>query len=208
MIASSQPTYERPYVGPVGERWQTVPELETPRLRLRMLAMEDVDELYELLADRQVARFIADGQPPSRSEIERAVESILQHWSRERFGRWGAVSKETGRLVGYGGLRSLDGTPELVYILGKRYWGRGLATELADAALRFGFCHFRYDRIVALVRAGNLRSIRVLAKVGLSFETRDCFRGYPVLRYVISGARFTARSHPVRLFMDSDVSQI
>src|SRR5712692_7321482 len=146
-----------------------MPAIETKRLLLRMFDPEDLDELARLFRDPQVMRYVGDGQPVSREETERALESIIRHWQTHGFGRWAAVDLQTQEFIGFGGLRSLFGTPEVVYHLASAHWGKGLATELARASLRFGFETHQFERIVAITKPLNAGSIHVMEKLGMHY---------------------------------------
>lgn len=77
----------------------------------------------------------------------------------------------------------LEGTPELIYVLAKAYWGKGLAAEAAKASLRYSFEELKLERIVAVTRHENLASQRVMQSIGMSYEKeglccRKCFSSY------------------------------
>src|SRR5262245_42265928 len=110
--------------------------IETHRLRLRMFRPSDVDDLASLFADPDVMRFVEDGKPKDRTVAENAINGIIAHWQRHGFGRWAVEDKATGEFLGFGGLRSLFGTPEVVYHFAQRHWGKGYAMEMARASLR------------------------------------------------------------------------
>jgi RimJ/RimL family protein N-acetyltransferase len=166
--------------------------VETARLQLRMFQPKDLDSLAPLLADPDVMRYVGTGLPVAREEAANALLSIIRHWDQHGFGRWAAIDKETGLFAGYGGLRSLMGTPEVVYHLGKKYWGRGLATELGLAGLRYGFKEHNFERIIAVAKPENTASIRVMEKIGLQYEGRTSYYDIEVIQYAISRAEFTA----------------
>src|SRR4029078_7374717 len=109
--------------------------IETERLRLRMLRDSDLDDLAALFADPDVMRYVGTGKPADRTEAQTALTSIVVHWNRHGFGPWAIEDKTTKEFVGYGGLRSLFGTPEVVYHFVRRHWGKGLATSIARACL-------------------------------------------------------------------------
>src|SRR5205807_215596 len=113
--------------------------IETERLRLRMFRASDVGELAALFADPDVMRYVGDGKPVDRIEAEKALASIVTHWEKHGFGRWAVEDKATREFLGYGGLRSLFGMPEVVYHFATRHWGKGFATEMARASLQYGF---------------------------------------------------------------------
>jgi len=172
------------------------PSIETERLRLRMFRPSDVDDLAALFADPDVMRYVASGKPVDRVEAEKALASIIAHWARHGFGRWAVEDKATGEFVGYGGLRSLFGTPEVVYHLAKAHWGKGLATELARASLRFGFRVHGFERIVAIAKPKNAASIHVMEKLGMHFEMRTSYYDMEVVQYAITFDEFATFKVP------------
>lgn len=145
-------------------------EIETDRLLLRRFTMADLNDLSLIFSDPQVVRYLGSGKPAKRAETEHALNTILQHWERHGFGRWAVVFKQTRELIGYGGLRNFQDTPELVYLLARRWWGCGLATEIARTSLKFGFEEQNFEHIVAMAQLSNTASHRVMQKVGMIFE--------------------------------------
>jgi RimJ/RimL family protein N-acetyltransferase len=164
--------------------------IETARLRLRMLRDSDLDDLAALFADPDVMRYVGTGEPTDRSEAQKALTSIIAHWNRHGFGRWAIEDKNTTAFMGYGGLRSLFGTPEVVYHFAKKYWGQGLATELARSSLNFGFNVKGFDRIVAIARPANAASIHVMEKIGMHFEKQTSYYDIEVVEYAINAEEF------------------
>ena len=183
-------TLKMPPATPESSRLQHQHVIETARLRLRMLRPDDLDNLAGLLADPDVMRYVEDGQPKGREVAEKALLSIIAHWERHGFGRWAVEDKTTGEFLGFGGLRSLFGTPEVVYHLGKPHWGKGYATELGRASLQYGFRDHGFERIVAIVKPGNAASIHVLEKLGMRFEMETSYYGMDVVQYSIMADQF------------------
>jgi RimJ/RimL family protein N-acetyltransferase len=169
---------------------QRMPSVETARLRLRMFSPDDLDDFAALIADAEVMRYVGSGLPNSREEAERTLRSIITHWDIHGFGRWAIVDKHSGAFIGYGGLRSMMGTPEVVYHFTPARWGRGLATEAAGASLRYGFEEHGFDRILAIAKPENLKSIRVMEKLGLHFEKRTSYYEMSVVEYSINRDEF------------------
>jgi ribosomal-protein-alanine N-acetyltransferase len=144
-------------------------EITTTRLHLRRPSLDDLDAHYAMVgSDPQVAW---NHQIQSREQAQAALERRIQHWQDHGFGMWMVIERATQQLIGHGGLQLLeDGTDvELGYYLGRAAWGRGLATELGMAVLRYGFTHLHLPKIVAVVRPENHSSQRVLAKLGFEF---------------------------------------
>ncbi|HEV3469756.1 MAG TPA: GNAT family N-acetyltransferase [Pyrinomonadaceae bacterium] len=163
-------------------------EIETSRLRLRPFTPADLDALAAVAADPEVMRYIGDGRPLTREETEHNLRSIMDAYRRRGFGRWAMIEKAGGALLGYCGLTCPRESPgvELVYLMARRAWGRGLATEAARACLRYGFEELGLERIYALTMPGNERSRRVLERVGMRFLRDDCYFGYACVCYAVS----------------------
>jgi ribosomal-protein-alanine N-acetyltransferase len=83
-----------------------------------------------------------------------------------------ATLKETGAVIGVGGIQPLGetGEYEIGWWIWKEYWNRGLASEIAGAAKRHAFESMRLPRVVAIVHPDNTASIRVMQKIGMRYE--------------------------------------
>lgn len=173
--------------------------VETARLYLRTFHLDDLDSLAGLLSDPDVMRYVGDGQPQSRAVADSALQSIIRHWQDHGFGRWAAIDKETQIVVGFGGLRSMMGTPEVVYHFAKSHWGRGLATELAQASLRYGFEEHQFERILAVAKPENRASIRVMEKLGMRYQKHTIYFDMEVVQYEIARAEFDPDDSPYLL---------
>jgi RimJ/RimL family protein N-acetyltransferase len=105
---------------------------------------------------------------------------------------WAVVERETDALIGHCGLRYLEDTSdvELLYGLGRRFWGRGVATEAGRASLGYGFEQAGLSRIVALAKPENAASRRVMEKLGMTFEGEAHHFGLVAVRYAISRDQF------------------
>lgn len=169
-------------------------EIETSRLQLRLFTLDDLNELAAIFSDSLVLKYLANGQGATREETETALLSMIRHWQRHGYGRWAVVHRETQKLIGYGGLRNFEGTPELVYLLARPYWNCGLATEIARGCLEFGFMQKNFERIVAFTRPNNLASRRVMEKAGLSFERNDTYFNIDVVVYALTRSSYLSPS--------------
>jgi ribosomal-protein-alanine N-acetyltransferase len=168
----------------------SLPVIETARLRLRMFRPEDLDDLAGMFSDPQVMQYVADGKPAGRDVAQKALTSVIDHWRREGFGRWAAEDKDSSQFVGFGGLRSLFGMPEVVYHFALPHWGKGLATELARASLRYGFEEHRFERIVAVAKPENAASIHVMEKLGMRYEMHTSYYDIDVVQYTLAREEF------------------
>ena len=138
-----------------------VESIETARLRLRPIAMDDVDLLVALDSDPEVMRFITGGKPTSRAEAERILQRSLGH-------RWLGFERETDGFVGWFGIRpSTASSRELGYRLRREALGNGFATEGALALIAVAFTQPGIDRVRAETMAVNAASRAVMERCGL-----------------------------------------
>lgn len=137
--------------------------IETARMSLRPITMDDVDLLVALDSDPEVMRYISGGRPSARDETERIVERSLGH-------RWLAFDRETGEFVGWFGIRpSTAQSRELGYRLRREMWGQGYATEGATALIEVAFSIPGIEYVRAETMAVNTRSRAVMERCGLHY---------------------------------------
>jgi ribosomal-protein-alanine N-acetyltransferase len=144
--------------------------IETSRLRLRPLRPDDLQDLHDVVFGDPAVTW--DGSAGTLDETRRSLDAKLRHFEEHGFGMMAVVDRDDGALVGYAGLQRMEDGPEVEigYYLGRRLWGRGLATELAHALVDRAFDDLGLSRLVAVVRPENEASKRVLAKAGLHPE--------------------------------------
>ena len=147
--------------------------VETPRLRLRELTVEDAKFVFRLVNEPSFLSNIGD---KGVKNLDGARQFILEGpWTRQKrrgYGQFLVELKEGGVPIGVCGLvyrESLDVT-DVGFALLPEYWKRGFAYEAADAMLQYGHSTLGIDRIVGLTSEENLASISVLEKLGMNFE--------------------------------------
>jgi len=167
-------------------------EIETDRLRHRILRLADLPDLMSIVGDVEVMKYLGSegGTPLSLEDAEDALTRMIAFWDERGFGRWAVLKKGSDRVIGLCGLRLLEDTPELFYAFAKDYWGHGLATESARACLRYGFEELGFDRIVAAARHENAASIQVLKKIGMSYEKEINYQGVNAVCYGLTRDEF------------------
>lgn len=111
------------------------------------------------------------------------LEMNVKHWAGHGFGMWMLRDAATAAVIGRAILRHLDveGVDEIEVGYGfmPEYWGRGLATEIAQACIRIGFDQLRLPSLVAITTPANLASQRVMTKAGLAYERDIVHAGAP-----------------------------
>ena len=167
-----------------------LPELRTPRLRLRPFAEDDVDALHAVWTDAGVRRFLWDDITIERDRAEQTLRSSLEDVERRGYGMWTLHFSAREGVIGFCGFRPLDGTrdPQIVYGVLAELWGQGLVVEASRAALAHLFESCSPERVWALSDLPNAQSFRVMEKLGMSFDRDAPHDGLPARFYVLEGA--------------------
>jgi RimJ/RimL family protein N-acetyltransferase len=158
--------------------------LATARLVLRRWRDADLAPFAALNADPRVAEHL--GGPLSRAASDALAERIAAHFARHGFGLWALEVRGGAPFAGFVGLSvpafAAPFTPcvEVGWRLAAEHWGRGYATEAARVALDFGFATLGLDEIVSFTAVANLRSRRVMERLGMTHDPADDF-DHPLL---------------------------
>jgi ribosomal-protein-alanine N-acetyltransferase len=117
--------------------------------------------------------------------IRGVINFLLVNWQKHHFGVWAVVYKREQKIISHCGFKFLENTAEIQigYLLRQAYWGRGLATEAAEAALPFGFEVAKSERIVAIIKPENIASIRVMKKLEMNYEKYSYYYNNNVVYY-------------------------
>ena len=169
---------------------------ETGRLILRHWRSSDREPFARMNADPRVMEFfpaVLTGEESDRTLAER----IEPHFERHGFGLCAAELRETGAFIGFVGLAvpSFEAhfTPcvEIGWRLAAEFWGQGLATEGAREMVRYAFDTVGLEELVSMTVPANLRSRRVMEKLGMTRNPADDFdhpripAGHPLRRHVL-----------------------
>jgi RimJ/RimL family protein N-acetyltransferase len=177
------------------EPGQSVPELTTDRLRLRQWHASDREPFAAMNADPRVVEYLPAAL--ARPESDALVDRFEAHFEKHGFGAWAVEVRATGAFAGFVGLAvprfEAHFTPcvEIGWRLAVAHWGNGYATEGARAALAFGFETLGLDAIVAFTVPANVRSRRVMEKLGMrrdpggDFEHPSLPEGHALRRHVL-----------------------
>ncbi len=151
----------------------------TDRLHLRRWKEEDTAAFASLNADPIVMEYFPSVLSPEESNVlANRMDSSFERWG---YGWWAVELKETRTFIGCVGLSvpSFEAhfTPcvEVGWRLAKQYWGKGYATEAAQAAIDVGFKHFGLKQIVSFTVPANQRSRAVMERLGMTHQESDDF---------------------------------
>ena len=150
-----------------------MPDLETPRLRLRRLTMRDAQDLFDYSRDPLVAKYVLWEAQTSVSEARSYVRYMLRKYRLGEPASWGIEWKETGTVIGTIGFMWIqrdNASAEVGYSLHRGYWNRGIMTEALQAVLQHGFYTMNLNRIEAQHETKNPSSGAVMRKCGMVKE--------------------------------------
>ncbi|PQB05292.1 GNAT family N-acetyltransferase [Aureitalea marina] len=143
--------------------------VETDRLILREFRPQDAEKMYLLNLDPEVIRYTGD--PPFQS-VQDASNFLTGYddYKSNGYGRWAVLRKVDGEFIGWCGLKKhQDGMVDIGFRFYRKDWGKGYATESAQATLNFGLEELALEEIVGRAARENLASIRVLEKLGMAY---------------------------------------
>ena len=151
--------------------------IRTERLLMRRWRDDDRGPFAALNADPAVMEHMT--RTLTREQSDAFVDSIEACWDERGLGLWAIEVPGVAPFIGYVGLwpadeMAGDGSVEVGWRLAREHWGNGYATEAAREALRFGFEQVRLDEVVSFTVPQNVRSLRVMERIGLRHDrSRD-----------------------------------
>lgn len=169
--------------------------IKTSRLILRQWQDSDLAPYIALNADPHVMEFFPNTW--TQDESEASLESTRAHIEKYGWGKWAVCLLETNEFIGRIGLEKVDfqapfsPNVELGYRIAYNHWGKGYALEGAEAVLKYGFETLRLNQIVAFTPVSNMRSRRVMERLGMHHNSQDDFdhpklpEGHPLRRHVL-----------------------
>jgi len=171
------------------------PKIGTERLILRKWREGDREPFARMNCDPVVMEHFP--ALLSRQESDALVDRAEAHLEQHGYGPWAAELRESQEFIGYVGLvipgfeASFTPCVEIGWRLAKEHWGKGLATEGARALVHHGFEVQRLLELVSFTVPANLRSMRVMQKLGMTHDPHEDFdhpsmpAGHPLRRHVL-----------------------
>lgn len=149
------------------------PQLETDRVRLRKLKLTDAPSMFSYFSKDEVTKYYDLDTFISVKQAEELIERLLYRYEMRKQIRWAIVLKETDQLIGTCGFHAIEEEhwkAEIGYELHPDFWGKGIMTEVIQAAIQYGFNEIGLNRIEAFYDPENISSARVLEKNGFIYE--------------------------------------
>lgn len=146
--------------------------IETERLFLREMTMDDFDALYKVLSDKDIMQHYPYSFDESR--VKNWIERNINRYKNDGFGLWAVCLKETGEMIGDCGLtlQNIDGQmlPEIGYHIRKDCQGRGYAKEAAAATRDWAWENTSYPALYSYCKYTNIPSYKTAEAIGMKFD--------------------------------------
>lgn len=155
------------------EVFSALPIIETNRVLLRMMSLEDIKDIFEYASDPEVASYVTWDYHKSISDSTLYVESVIKKYKEKEVSEWGIISKKENKCIGTCGYLwwlPIHARAEIAFALSKEYWNKGIMTECLREVIKFGFDKMKLNRIEARCYTDNIASHRVLEKAGMTLE--------------------------------------
>ena len=151
--------------------------LETARLKLRRFTLDDEALLYRLNSSPAVMRYLGGAMSAESNRTMLQGRMLRYYDEHPGLGAWATCERGSGRCIGFHLLNHVQGETliQVGYRLFEADWGRGYATEMSLALLRYGFVDLGLDTITANAHLDNVGSQQVLLKSGLRRQANRAF---------------------------------
>lgn len=156
--------------------------LDSARLSVRRLTLDDLDWFARLLGDPTVARFLGGEKDRAGAESVLRARGLDYYPQHPGLGMWATLDRATREPIGFHVLNHIHGEPDIQvgYALFPGAWGRGYATEMSVRLLEYGFADLALPEITAITNLDHVVSQQVLLKVGLERRGERTF-AHPAL---------------------------
>ncbi len=149
------------------------PVLETERLILRKIQLDDANDMYEYASDFETNKYLTWEKHRYRTYTFELIRFLQKEYLRGRYYDFAVVFKENGKMIGTAGFTSYDeknSVAEVGYVINSAYRNIGLGTEALAAIINFAFCEIGVNRVEARYMKENTASLCVMKKCGMTFE--------------------------------------
>lgn len=148
------------------------PIIETERLVLRPVTLDDAEAMFEYASDKETTRYTFQ----TNQSLEETKNNIAQFYLANPLGRWGIELKSTGEFIGTIDLHKMDMVlkkASIGYIIHQKYWNQGLTTEANRAVIELAFEKIGMNKLTAFHDKDNPASGKVMVKSGMRFSHEE-----------------------------------
>ena len=153
--------------------------LKGERIILRLPEVDDSQEMFELLQDDDILRYVNFTKPKSVEDCVEFIDYSLNEFAKGTEANY-VIVNQGGKLLGVASLMRIDwenSNAELGIWLGKSFWGKGYNYEALNLLIDYAFNDLDFQYLIASVKTGNVRSFRTVQNLGFGYVTSAT---YPV----------------------------
>ena len=153
--------------------FSNIPTLDTERFILRKMLLDDTDDMFEYSKNKEVTKFLSWSPHPDKQYTFEYLSYIQDRYKTGDLYDWAIICKETNKMIGTCGFTCFDfpnNSAEIGYVINPVYHGKGIATEVSQRVIRFGFENLSLERLECKFMIENAASKRVMEKNGMTFE--------------------------------------
>lgn len=142
--------------------------MESERILLRPITLDDAEDMYEYTSDEETTRFIYE----PHKDLNHTKRVIANYYAEEPIGKYAVVLKESNKMIGVIEFRVKEDikSGDLGYTLSRYYWGNGYMTEAGKLILELAFKILGLERVYAAYDVRNPASGRVMERLGMKYE--------------------------------------
>ena len=152
-------------------------QLETNRLLLRPLELQDAEAMFEMDKNPNVHKYLWQKPTKTIDENSKTIEMVQKQYKENNIGRFATILKESNEFIGWTGIKFVNDHIEngntnfydYGYRLNEKFWNKGFATEASIAWLEYGFNTMKIEVMNAYTHFENGASNHILQKVGFNF---------------------------------------
>lgn len=143
-------------------------QMESERILLRPVLLDDAEDMYEYTSDEETTRFIYD----QHTDVNQTKNLIANYYMEEPIGKYAILLKESNKIIGTIEFRvhEYNKSGELGYTLNRHFWGKGYMTEAGKLILDLAFHTLGLERVFAEHDVRNSASGKVLERLGMTYE--------------------------------------
>ncbi len=154
--------------------------IETDRMMLRPFEISDFKEVYEFSSNKDVQKYTGDKTIETLQQAKDLIKRVwLNDYNTYGYGRWAVIYKPNNKLIGFAGLKYLPefNETDIGFRFLPSYWGKGLASEVSEEIIKYGFKKLNLKQIIGIAMPENTASNKVLQKTGFQLYKVDEYDG-------------------------------
>jgi RimJ/RimL family protein N-acetyltransferase len=163
-------------------------EIETKRTILRLINEEHIDQVAELNSDPEVRKFFPDGTQ-TKAQTRQRIKEFMSFFEKHGLPCFVIFDRLSNEFIGRCGFGPIEtGEIEVGYLIARKFWGKGYASEALKALLNWSKSHINADYIIAFAPLGHTASHRVMEKCGMEYYKEGLGHGVECKYYRIKNS--------------------